>query len=123
MVTEIFHNFVVPITLGLCLTAAKLVADGKDLSFDECNGIALDIVLVSIGTFTIYMKNKDIEVVLSAAAGNLLAVVVLLLIRGARAKKSAKLAAGATLPETSMIFGIFQLGLGILAFVWTIKAF
>jgi hypothetical protein len=33
------------------------------------------------------------------------------------------LSAGATLAETTWIFRTFQLGLGILAFVWTIEAF
>jgi hypothetical protein len=120
---EIFHNFIVPIALGVCLTMAKLIADGQEITLDESNGIALDIILVSIGTFTIFMKGKDIEVVIAAAAGNAVAAIILLVLRYRRAKESAKLPAGQKLPVTSWLFGGFQLGLGILAFIWTTKAF
>ncbi len=46
---ELFHNFVVPILLGLCVTALKIIGDRKEPSFDEANGVALDLVLISVG--------------------------------------------------------------------------
>jgi len=79
---ELFHNFVVPILLGLCVTALKIIGDRKEPSFDEANGIALDLVLISVGALgAFYMKGRSAETAFDAGVGNAVIAVILVFIR------------------------------------------
>lgn len=122
LLKEIVHNFVVPMVLGFMLTALKIITDLRDFNWDEANGIALDLILVSIGAFSIYMKGKDVETIVSAGVGNALLALVLLYIRYKRARKRDKLPAGQTLPEMSGWLAVPQLLLGITSIYWTMHA-
>jgi len=119
---DILHNFGAPVGLGLFLTILKAISDQKDLlSFDEANGISLDMILVAIGACGFYLKGKEVDVVTTAFVINLLLAGILLYIRYARKRKAVKLAP-VPLPETSWWSGIAQLLLGVMAFVWVINA-
>jgi hypothetical protein len=119
---EIFHNFIVPVALGFILTLFKIMSELKDLENNEWSGVALDLILVSIGSFAFYMKGRDIDTILSAATGNVVVAGGLLYWRYRRAKNAAK--AGKTVPDQiEWYYAFIQLALGIGAFVWTIKAF
>ncbi len=119
---DIFHNFVVPVALGFILTLFKIMSELKDLEFNEWSGIALDLILVSIGSFAFYMKGRDIDTILSAAAGNIVVAGGLLYWRYRRPKNAAN--AGKSAPDQiEWYYAFLQLALGIGAFVWTIKAF
>jgi hypothetical protein len=119
---DIIHYFAVPVALGLVLTILKIISDQKVLNFDEANGISLDLILVAIGASGIYLKGKDMETVTAAWAGNLLLAAILLYLRYARARKAAKLAPGASLPETGWLSGTLQLLVGAVSFLWTAAA-
>lgn len=89
---------------------------------NEWSGIALDLILVSIGSFAFYMKGRNIDTILSAAAGNVVVAGGLLFWRYRRAKNAAR--AGKSEPDQiEWYYAFIQLALGIGAFVWTIKAF
>jgi hypothetical protein len=118
----VLHNFVVPVALGFILTLFKIMSELKDLENNEWSGIALDLILVSIGSFAFYMRGRDIDTILSAAAGNVVVAGGLLYWRYRRAKNAAK--AGKAAPDqTEWYYAFIQLALGIGTFVWTIKAF
>jgi hypothetical protein len=118
---DLLHKFVVPVLLGFVLTLFKITSELKKLENNEWSGVALDLVLVSIGSFTFYMRNKDIETVLSAATGNVVVAGGLLYWRYRRAMNAKE--AGKPGPDQIQWYWAFlQLALGIGAFVWTIKA-
>jgi hypothetical protein len=119
---DILHNFIIPVALGFILTLFKIMSELKDLENNEWSGIALDLILVSIGSFVFFMKGRDVDTILSAAAGNVVIAGGLLFWRYCRAKNAQK--AGKAAPDQIKgYYAFLQLALGIAAFVWTIKAF
>jgi hypothetical protein len=119
---DIFHNFIVPVALGFILTLFKTMSELKDLENNDYSGIALDLILVSIGSFAFYMRGRDVDTILSAATGNVVVAGGLLYWRYRRAKNALK-AGKATPDQIEWYYAFVQLALGIGAFVWTIKAF
>lgn len=119
---DILHNFVVPVALGFVLTLLKIMSELKTLENNEWSGIALDLVLVSIGSFVFFMKGRDVETILSAATGNIVVAGGLLFWRYSRAQ-NAKAAKKTAPDQIAWYYAFLQLALGIGAFVWTIKAF
>src|SRR5271170_1768575 len=109
---DILHNFIVPVALGFVLTLFKIMSELKDLENNEWSGIALDLILVSIGSFAFYMKGRDIDTILSAATGNVVVGGGLLYWRYYRAKQAAK--AGKPAPDQiQWYYALIQLMLGI----------
>ncbi len=120
---KILHNFIVPVVLGFVLTVLKIMSDQKELNFDEANGIALDLILVSIGAFSIFLKGKEIDAILAAGVGDAFLAMLLLYMRYRRARKRARLLLqGQVLQETRWWSATLQLLLGIASFLWTITA-
>ena len=120
--SQILHNFIVPAALGLILTGLKVMAARRELSFDEFNGIALDLILVAIGASAINLIGKPVDAIISFGVGAAGLATALLLIQYHRSGKAAKLKPGERLKETSRSFAIFQLMLGVAAFIWLFEA-
>ena len=122
--TEIYHTIGIPLLFGLALSMLKLIAESKSVTFDEANGTALDLVLVSVGALcAFYYRGRSSGANSGAAAGDLVLAVLLLLIRAGRTRDRAKLSPGVQPAEVSWYVGCFELLLGVLSVVWTVKAF
>ena len=107
-------NYGVPLILGLALTFCKIMADGKKLKNEEANGVALDMVLISIGTFVVILKGRSTDDIMLALAGNALVALILLIVRYSRSSK------GAAATPTSNLSAAIQIILGLGSFVWTL---
>jgi len=116
----LFHNFVIPFIGGLCLTIGKAIADRKEITWDESNNIALDLVLVTVGALGILYINKGaVEATIDAGVGDGFLAMILLYTRHLRRQKMRQ----ASLPPIHPVAGAFQVLLGFGAVVWTINAF
>jgi len=131
MLLNVFHKLVIPFLGGFVVTVLKLVADDKEFTWNEANDIALDLVLIAVGTvgyFFVSSNDASAASVIESArdkavdGGIVDAVIGALLIyfRWHRRKKSGP---RGPLPPVGVPMGVFQLFLGIAAIVWTVFAF
>jgi hypothetical protein len=113
---DVFYKLFIPLIGGLSLTGAKLIADGKLVSWDETNDIALDMVLLAVGALgAFFISGGTGEQVLDGGIGDVFLGVILLYLR----YESRINATTSVTPK----MGIAQLALGFAALFWTVKAF
>jgi hypothetical protein len=113
---DVFHKVFIPLIGGLSLTGAKLIADGKLVSWDQANDIALDMVLLAVGALgAFFISGGTGEQVLDGGIGDVFLGVILLYLRyDRRMQNKAPFSPG---------MGVAQLMAGFAALLWTIKAF
>jgi uncharacterized membrane protein YfcA len=121
---DFLHQVIAPLCIGLVLSLFKLLAERKDLTFDEANSVALDLVAASIGALSVfYYRGRSHETVLLAVAGDLVCIGLLIIIRTKRADKDAKLKAGGNaIPPVHWFTGSCEILIGFFAAYWAIKA-
>jgi hypothetical protein len=117
-----FHDLFLPALAGLVLTGLKIMSDRKNVSFDEFNGIALDLILVTIGASALFMEGRPPTAYQSFGVVTAALAVILLLLRYRRSGEAARLPVGVPLQETRWWFAFLQLFLGVAAFIWLFKA-
>jgi len=119
---NVFHSLIIPFLGGFALTLGKLIADHKVLSFDESNDIALDLVLIAVGALgAFHIGGGSLIVTIDAGIGDAFLAMILLYLRTLRKRMGLK-NSGHVKP-VGAIQGLFQLALGVIAIIWTMKAF
>ncbi|MGC2635754.1 MAG: hypothetical protein WA294_01145 [Acidobacteriaceae bacterium] len=119
---DLFHDLAIPFVAGLAMTLLKLMADGKLVSWDDSNDIALDLVLIAAGALAVlYGRPEHLspDAMYDAGVGDLFAAVILLLLRFQRRLKGQH----GRLPAIGPVGGLLQLTIGSAAIIWTVKAF
>ena len=121
---DLFHTVGVPVSLGLGLSFLKLLAENKAVTFEEANGISLDLILVCVGALSAFWyRGRSVDAISGAVGGDFLMLVILLLIRSSRARRRAKMSwTNRASDEVGWFMGLIELLIGIFSVYWTVKA-
>jgi hypothetical protein len=113
---------VIPFLGGFALTLGKLIADRKMLSFDESNGVALDMVLIALGALAAFhIEGGGLTATIDAGVGDAFLAMILLYIRSVQ-RSALSRPHGSTRP-VGLWAAVGQIILGMASIVWTVTAF
>ena len=128
-----FHELLIPFLGAFALLLGKAIADHEPLSFDDSNDIALDLVLVALGAMGALYSNPGaakalgvtgaVRAVIDAGTVDVFLALLLLYVRFKRNRNGKKVNGSLVLPRVKWLSGSAQLILGMVAVIWTIKAF
>ena len=121
--STVFFKLVVPFLGAISLNLFKLAADNRFLTLRDSNDLALDLVVISLVAMVTLLPGKGEDVYTAIATINLLAIGILLVLRGVGRRQRAKFRkAGFFAPRPYFRSG-FELLLGFLAAFSTVGLF
>jgi hypothetical protein len=120
---DVLFKFLLPFIFGALFTLIKVGTENRaGMSYDECNGMALDLVLVSGITYiTDYAQGRTSHSMLFTFGADAVIVFFLLLVRINRAALRDKLTAeNRELPETTPRLAAMQMIAGSLSILFAV---